>query len=126
MNKNSFLGLATLVVTVALLFNSCVKDVGKTPVVPPTPPPGVCDSATYNIKIKAIIDAKCTSCHSPAGGPSGSTNLTNYAEVSAKGDRVKARAIDANPSIMPPSGNTPLTADEKTLIQCWLDKGKPE
>jgi len=123
MNKRSFLVLASAGVLLALLTNSCVKDKGKLPVVVP-PPVSVCDSATYTKKIKAIIDAKCATCHSPAGGPTGGVNLTTYAEVSGKSSRINARALVEG--TMPQTGSPQLTADEKALIQCWLDKGTPE
>jgi uncharacterized membrane protein len=128
MIKNLICFSAVVFVFIVFTFNGCVKDKGKNPS-QPAPNPDVCDSATYNLKIKAIVDAKCASCHSPAGGPAGNTNLTNYAQVSSKASRIKVRAIDPNPNPMPPAsvtGTAVLTSQEKSLLQCWIDKGTPE
>lgn len=129
MNRKNLVLIPTVLLITIVFFNSCIKDVGKLPVVTPVPV-NVCDSATYDFKIKAIVDKKCKSCHSPAGGPSGSINLTDYTQVKSAADagRIKARVIDANPGIMPPVGDATLalTPSEKTLIQCWLDKGSPQ
>jgi uncharacterized membrane protein len=133
MNKRVFLLKVVTTFFSGLLIFSCAKDMGKLPKVTNTPvtptPVNICDSATYNIKIKAIIDTKCAiaGCHN-AGSQAGGTILNDYATVKAKADggRIKARVIDANPSIMPQSGSPQLTANELSLIQCWLDKGSPQ
>ena len=128
MNKRSiqFSGLVALTLVIVV---SCTKDIGKAPVVTP-PPVNICDSATYDKKIKTIIDKKCAYCHTSVG-PSGGISLTSYGQVKSAADngRIKARALDANPTIMPPASNDPtvaLTQNEKDLIKCWLDKGSPQ
>jgi uncharacterized membrane protein len=109
-----------------LLILSCTKDIGKpVAVATPPPPPGHCDTINYNEDIKIIIDQNCISCHAP-GQIEASVPLTNYTQVKAQADagRIKARVIDGNPSFMPQGSQ--LSADQKQLIQCWLDNGEKE
>lgn len=125
MNKKSIFLFAITAVFTCVVISGCIKTVGKIPVPVAAAPVGFCDSATYNIKIKKIIDAKCATpaCHSAIGAQGGAI-LTTYAQVSAKSVRIKARALVAGD--MPQSPSPPLTEDEKSLIQCWLDKQTPE
>ncbi len=89
------------------------------------PVAGVCDSATYNFKIKSILDANCgtAGCHSGANPQSG-IDFTKYADAVTFAARIKARAIDGNPTFMPASGK--LSPDKIALLQCWIDKGTPQ
>ncbi|MES2679887.1 MAG: hypothetical protein V4635_08385 [Bacteroidota bacterium] len=128
MNKRKLLlaalGLASLFTVIQ--FSGCIKKVGKQPVV--LPPPGFCDTITYNKHVKKIIDDNCVSCHQPSN-TSGSTLLTNYLEVKAKGTegRIKARAIDDNGSTrMPQPPLPPLTQTQKDIVTCWLNNGMKE
>lgn len=75
-------------------------------------------SITYNIHTKKIIDNYCVSCHSSSGQfPA----LTNYNEVSTHINRIQARAIDNNPTPMPP-GN-PLPQNLQDTLQLWINQG---
>lgn len=76
-------------------------------------------SVSYSAKVKPIMDTKCATsgCHDASGA--GSVKLTTYAEVFAKKDRVKVRAIDQKD--MPTAG--PLSSSEISILQRWLDQG---
>lgn len=124
MTRNLFL----LTILCGSLF-SCVKEVGK-PIGEAPPPPGACDTITYTLHVKAIIDKKCGSqanngagCHS-GGFPSGGVSLTNYQEVKAKADRVEARAVVAK--TMPVSPEGPMTPEQLDQLKCWLGNGMKE
>jgi hypothetical protein len=123
MLKRSLFLLFPAILLILISF-SCVKKVGKLPVVV-APVAGVCDSATYTLKIKNILDANCgtAGCHSGAN-PQNGIDFTKYSDAVTYAARIKARAIDGNPAIMPASGK--LAADKIALLQCWLDKGTPQ
>jgi len=117
-------------ILIILLMMSCEKKVGKLPAATTPLPVSACDTITYVKHIKPIIDLKCSTtpaCH-VGPSPSGGVFLETYTQVKAQADnnRIKARVLDENPSIMPPAPNSPLTASEKNLLQCWLDNGKKE
>jgi uncharacterized membrane protein len=69
----------------------------------------------YYTAAKAVITAKCVSCHGASGGVSFNTD----ADIVARAARIKDRAVDKGD--MPP-GN-PLTADEKKKINDWVTNG---
>lgn len=75
-------------------------------------------AVSYSAKVKPIIDGKCATsgCHDATAA--GSVKLTSYAEVFAKKDRIKVRAIDQKD--MPSSG---LSSSEISILQRWLDQG---
>ncbi len=130
MIKKLFIGVVLIFLT-TLIITSCVKDLGKpegTSSSAKIIPANICDSATYNFKIKAIVDTKCAigGCHA-AGSQAGGVLLTDYSSVKSKADggRIKVRVIDKN-TVMPPASNTQLTTNELALVQCWLDKGAPQ
>ncbi|MEE9407955.1 MAG: cytochrome c [Polaribacter sp.] len=77
---------------------------------------GVVAKVSFKDNVKPIVDAKCTSCHSPSGGTS--PDLTGYANVKAKADRVKARVGNGT---MPQSG--PLPQAQMDIILNWVDEG---
>ena len=79
---------------------------------------------TYTSHAKAIIDAKCVTCHSPTPIDfQKSPFLTTYTEVFAKKSRIQARSLDS--SGMPTAGSSTgaLTPTEKDTLQMWLDQG---
>ncbi|MDX2088661.1 MAG: c-type cytochrome [Kofleriaceae bacterium] len=88
------------------------------------PPP------TYYADAKAIIDAKCATCHEPGGiGP---FPLTSYAEVE---EFVGAMKSAIKNGTMPPwqpsddcnsyEGNFDLTTEQRTTLLAWLDADAP-
>ncbi len=104
---------------------SCTKDEGTLPVATPPPTVEACDTITYTKHIKKIMDVYCVSCHKSSSDVGG-VGLSTYAEVKDRADagRMKARVVDGVPSFMPQGGE--LTAAQKNLITCWLEKGKKE
>ena len=72
----------------------------------------------YSSEVKAIITAKCatSSCH----GGNQSPNLTVFNNLVANSANMKSRIQSGS---MPPATNTPLTADEKAKIICWIEDG---
>ena len=77
-------------------------------------------NVTYSKTIAPMLAANCNNCHK-AGGIS--PNLTAYASVFANKARIKARAIDGNPSPMPSGGLMSLTNRNK--LSAWIAAGAP-
>ncbi|MEM9491998.1 MAG: hypothetical protein AAGC55_22825, partial [Myxococcota bacterium] len=85
---------------------------------------------TYYSEAKAIIDARCVTCHSP--GNIAPFSLTTYEEVTAYETLVRT-AIESG--TMPPWQpddecntylyNIDLTSDEKSTLLAWLDADAP-
>lgn len=73
--------------------------------------------------VKAVLATNCAvpGCHSlPA--PQNGLNFADDCTIVAQKDRIKARAVDANPSQMPPSGPV-LSATDKQKIVDWINAG---
>ena len=70
--------------------------------------------------VKSIMTANCGSCH---GGPSPQSgyNFNDDCTIVAQKLRIKARAVDGIPSIMPMSG--PISAADKQKILDWINGG---
>lgn len=71
--------------------------------------------------VKNLLATYCISCHGGATPQSG-INFTDDCTIVSKAARIKARAVDANPSQMPPSG-AGLTASERTAVTNWVTAG---
>lgn len=70
--------------------------------------------------VKAVIVANCNSCHTGAAAQGGQNFGTDCNIVNAAA-RIKARAVDGNPSFMPQGGQ--LTAGDKQKITNWVAAG---
>lgn len=70
--------------------------------------------------VKALIQANCVSCHNASSASGGANLSTDCSIVSAK-DRIKARAVDGQPSPMPAGGLLP--ASERQKITDWINAG---
>jgi hypothetical protein len=86
---------------------------------------------TYYGEAKAIIDARCATCHQ--AGDIGPFSLTTYEEVSAFVGAVRASIVNGTMPPWQPSDdcntyldNYDLTPDEKGVLLAWLDGGAPE
>lgn len=117
---NTFI-LATVV---ALLFSGCYYDVEEELY----PSSGTCDTTaiTYAATIAPIMNQYCVSCHS-GSAPSGSIDLSSYANVKASADDGSlygSMSHDPNWSEMPKGGNK---VDDCTLLklQIWINNGTP-
>ncbi len=112
MKKLQFLALLMAFSGAALMVTSCDKgdDCGDTP-------------PTYNSEMKAIIDAKCVSCHK-TGGPAESVGVySTYASMKPYFEQ-SWKEIDAGR--MPQAGFPQLTDAEKSAYECWKNAGFPE
>lgn len=74
-----------------------------------------CETITFSLHVKPIIDANCIQCHGTGGN---FPNLTTYNGVSANAAIVKAETVSRR---MPKVGS--LTNDEIKAISCWVDAG---
>ncbi len=74
--------------------------------------------------VRSVLQANCalSGCHSGAS-PTGGLDFTQDCTIVGAWDRIKARAIDANPSIMPPPPNAPLSNADKQKILDWIAAG---
>ena len=70
--------------------------------------------------VKAMMANNCVSCHN-ASQAEGGMNWTVDCNIVANKDRIKARAVDANPSPMPPTGLLPA-ADRQKIVD-WINGG---
>jgi SprB repeat len=80
-------------------------------------------AGTLFTSVKTMMQTNCASgagCHS-GSNPAGGHDWTKECEIVAFKASIKARAIDATPSIMPPTGALP--AVEKQKITDWITAG---
>jgi large repetitive protein len=72
--------------------------------------------------VKALLATNCAfaGCHA-SPNPQGGVDLTVDCTIVAQSARIKARAVDANPSVMPPTGA--LSAADKLKITNWIAAG---
>jgi SprB repeat len=72
--------------------------------------------------VKTLMQTNCAvpGCHT-GSNPAGGHDWTKDCEIVSFSARIKARAIDATPSIMPPTGALP--AAEKQKITDWITAG---
>jgi len=70
--------------------------------------------------VKELIMGYCGPCHLNAGN-SGNKNFDSDASIISSWDRIKARAVDGNPSFMPQNGQ--LTTIDKQKIMDWVNAG---
>lgn len=71
--------------------------------------------------VKALLQTNCAvpGCHVSSGQ---TPNFTIDCNIVSNADRIKARAIDASPTIMPPTGS--LGQTDKDKIATWITAGK--
>lgn len=70
--------------------------------------------------VKAVLVANCNSCHTGAAAQGGQNFGTDCNIVNAAA-RIKARAVDGNPSFMPQGGQ--LNSTDKQKITNWVAAG---
>lgn len=70
--------------------------------------------------VRAVLQANCVPCHNNMQQEGGMNWQVDCNIISFK-DRIKARAVDANPSSMPPTGLLP--ASERQKITNWINAG---
>lgn len=107
------LGVGTFTINVRDL-NGCIKT-GTVPV-------AQAPAGPLFTSVKSIMTANCATagCHAGASPQSG-INFTDDCTIVSQKVRIKARAVDANPSVMPPSGS--ISAADKQKIVDWINAG---
>jgi hypothetical protein len=70
--------------------------------------------------VKTLVQTNCVSCHNSSSASGGVNLSTDCSIVSAK-ERIRARAVDGNPSPMPTGGLLP--ANERQKITDWINAG---
>lgn len=70
--------------------------------------------------VAQILSANCSSCHSGIN-PQAGLNWLNPCDILQYWERIKARAVDGNPTPMPPTGLLP--AAERSVIVNWVNAG---
>ena len=70
--------------------------------------------------VKNLLQTNCVSCHN-AANPQGGMNWTVDCNIVSFKDRILARAVNGNPSPMPPTGLLP--ASERQKITDWINAG---
>jgi hypothetical protein len=70
--------------------------------------------------VRSMMQANCVSCHN-ASNANGGMNWEIDCNIVANKDRIKARAVDGNPSPMPPTGLLPQS--ERDKITNWINAG---
>ncbi|MBI5856767.1 MAG: hypothetical protein HZB42_03870 [Sphingobacteriales bacterium] len=70
--------------------------------------------------VRTVLQNNCVSCHNNTISEGG-MNWTVDCNIVQFKDRIKARAVDGNPSPMPPSGLMP--ASERQKITDWINAG---
>ncbi len=115
--SNTFTGLAVATYNIAAKdVDGCVKTgtaaVGQAPA-------GINFSA-----VRAVLQLNCaiSGCHIGAA-PTGGLDFSQDCIIVGAWDRIKARAVDGNPSFMPPAPNPQLNAADKQKIVNWVNAG---
>ncbi len=72
------------------------------------------------LAVKNVIDNNCISCHNNTVSNGGVTFQVDCNIVTLK-DRIRERAVNGNPSAMPPTGLLP--ASERLKITNWINAG---
>lgn len=111
---------ALTILTSLIIGTSCTKDIGPNPDLLPKPI-GACDTIKFSVHIQPIITNSCVSCHFPGG--SGNGDFTSFTDIKAKADNGSLMNRVITLHNMPQSG--PLSNEEITLVQCWLNNGAP-
>ncbi|PQJ81387.1 c-type cytochrome [Polaribacter glomeratus] len=104
-----------LLLLVTILFTACLTNVEE-PLDEKPINNDLCETVSYSLTIKPIIDANCIQCHSTNGGQF--PNLNSYAALSSKANSVLSEVQ----SRRMPIGGT-LTTDEIAAIKCWVNSG---
>ncbi len=81
--------------------------------------PAVPEGTLFSM-VKALVSLNCTSCHS-GNNPQAGIDLSRNCDIVGNWARIKARAVDGNPSPMPQGGLLP--PGERNKITAWINAG---
>lgn len=74
--------------------------------------------------VKQVVAANCATSGCHAGPtPQNGLDFTNNCVIVDNSARIKARAVDGIPSVMPPPPNPPLSTADKQKIVAWINAG---
>lgn len=120
--KNLFNILAILFLLIGFgLMNGCSKDQGAAPT--PTPDPEVStDNVTYENFVGALLQNKCSACHSAGGEGASQWTFAGYGSVKANGEQINEAVLVTG--VMPKVGS--LSPQEKALLKAWFERNMPE
>jgi mono/diheme cytochrome c family protein len=79
------------------------------------------EPATYTAEMKAIIDAKCVTCHKVGGSAEALGIYTSYLSMTPNLDAIWKEVDEGR---MPKGGK--LSAEELDAFRCWQAAGFPE
>lgn len=107
-------------VTCFILFASCEKKEAK-----PLTGCGGLDLSSQTpgptfLKVKSILVTYCLQCHGGVN-PQAGLDWSRDCDILTYWDRIKARAVDGDPSPMPQAGLMPLA--ERSKISAWIQAG---
>jgi len=68
-------------------------------------------------QVQAVIERRCTACHSGASAPLG-VRLETEAEITSRADDIERQAVQTR--AMPPGNSTGMTEDERELLAVWI------
>lgn len=71
-------------------------------------------------EVATILKTRCSMCHSGIN-PQAGIDFTRICDILNHWDRIQARAVDGNPSPMPPTGIIPIV--ERNKILDWINTG---
>lgn len=120
MKKLSVPNLSIVLIAGVLLFSCSKGDSGDD--APPTTPPANCSGTPGPLftAVKSLMQANCESCHNNSIA-NGGMNWTSNCNIVTNKTRIKARAVDNNPTPMPPTGA--LAQADKDKITAWINAG---
>lgn len=72
------------------------------------------------IEVSAILKSRCSSCHSGLN-PHAGIDFTRTCDILKHWHRIQARAVEGNPSPMPPTGLISV-AERQKLVE-WINSG---
>lgn len=82
-----------------------------------------CTDTAQQMRGSMVIASACTSCHSQAStnrmNAPANVNFDGAADIDTHEARIRARAIDGQPTPMPPGA--PLSATQKADLEAYLD-----
>jgi uncharacterized membrane protein len=105
-----------LLLSITFFLSSCLTNVEEQLEDTIAEEPVIESKVSFKDNVKPIIDARCTTCHSTSGGTF--PNLTGFANVKAKADRIKVRVDNRS---MPLGGS--LTNAQIESIVKWVNEG---
>jgi hypothetical protein len=117
---------ATLIFLLILV--ACTKDIGPNPDLVKK---SFCDTITFSKHVRPIIQANCTSCHTPGGSGEiyGHADYTTdmYAGLKPKVDNgeLMSHVIDLTATPTMPLGSSPLPQEQRDILKCWVEAGAP-